>query len=253
MLDSIKLWWIWRRKAHRAMARSLFLALLAFAFTVTGLVTSIFSSFVVTSSNLEVLVSSPYCKTNPTDFDWGTFQDVTQTYTRECYGKAPPLPASCNVLVRPNIQFASSRVSCPFDQSFCKANLPAIEFDSGLLDVAQTFGLNVGEEDAVKIRKKTTCAIMDLANHTVVEKSSNLPTGLVGHDIDPDDNVLMLNYGPTISSQNTILRNSTWYLSLRESNATTDIKVEYVHNTQFFFDSKTWKLSINKIYVNVLR
>jgi hypothetical protein len=59
MADSLRLWWVWRERGKSGSAihrRSLFLFLLALTFTAITLAAGVFSSYVVSSSDLEVLV-----------------------------------------------------------------------------------------------------------------------------------------------------------------------------------------------------
>lgn len=57
----IKLWFTWRRINKRAAATSSVHTFTALVFMIGSLTASIFSSNVVSTSNLEVLVSSPHC------------------------------------------------------------------------------------------------------------------------------------------------------------------------------------------------
>jgi hypothetical protein len=61
MADSAKLWWLWKKRSNRVLLRSLPQFLLAFLCAVGSIAASISSSYVVSSSELKVLVSSPSC------------------------------------------------------------------------------------------------------------------------------------------------------------------------------------------------
>jgi hypothetical protein len=61
LADSIKLYWNWRQHVDSAFVRSLIVPLVACIFAIGTLAAGIFSSLVVDTSDIEVLVKSPYC------------------------------------------------------------------------------------------------------------------------------------------------------------------------------------------------
>ncbi|KAF2189270.1 hypothetical protein K469DRAFT_659388 [Zopfia rhizophila CBS 207.26] len=62
MADSVKLWWCWRHRSNNTLARCFLLPFLALVFSLATLVATIFSSYVVDSSNIDVLdhVACPF-------------------------------------------------------------------------------------------------------------------------------------------------------------------------------------------------
>lgn len=58
--EMIKLWWTWRRKG-RVLSQCLLPAFFSLVFSASTLTASVFSSVIVSSLDIEVLVDSPYC------------------------------------------------------------------------------------------------------------------------------------------------------------------------------------------------
>ncbi|KAF2826710.1 hypothetical protein CC86DRAFT_349711 [Ophiobolus disseminans] len=205
MADSAKLWWSWRKRNDRVLARSLTQFLLATLCTAGFLVAGIFSSYVVETSDLEVLVSSPLCgrinRTLPTDAERiqiGDIHSLAVPYSQECYHNQSILPARCKAFVRPNIPINSEMVSCPFAADFCvgqKGGLPAVAIDSGLVDLNKGFGMNLPRKDGVKYRRRTTCSVLPIAGRTTVKNGSDLPRFLVNRDTFPGEQFVLLHYG----------------------------------------------------------
>jgi hypothetical protein len=167
MTDTIKLWWAWRRKAKRPLLRSLVLLLAALLFVAVSGAASVFSSLVVDSRNIVVLVDSPKC-------GWASTQRIfagdyvypvkaaSAPYASQCYNATTAngtLPAACNVLMQRELPFNTRKVPCPLGKDVCQ-NTPGIEFDTGLIDVGPAFGLDMPSSDGVRYRKKTTCGIL---------------------------------------------------------------------------------------------
>lgn len=167
MTDTIKLWWAWRKRADRPFLRSLVLLLVALLFIAASGAASIFSSLVVDSRNLVVLVDSPDCGWASTKRIFAgeyvyPVKAASAPYASQCYNAAATnatLPATCNVLVQREIRFDTRKVPCPLGDDVCQ-NTPGIEFDTGLINVGPTFGLDLSDSDAVQFRKKTTCGIL---------------------------------------------------------------------------------------------
>lgn len=93
--DSIKLFWHWKGKEGTwlAMGRILLLMLLAALFVAMTWAASIFSSLVVDTSHLRVLVSSPYCGAVNLTFD--TLNDIGLSYLTEIVEVAEPFAEDC--------------------------------------------------------------------------------------------------------------------------------------------------------------
>ena len=231
MVDALKLWWAWKRKARRSFLRSILLVLVALTFSASTTAASIFSSLVVDTSNLIVLVSSDNCGwTNKTSVfstgsaDSGPILAVAAPYAKQCYPNAvapnQTLPAVCNsVFVRPNINFTTERVPCPFAEGFCESG-DAVSLDSGLVDVSKMFGLNLPSTSGVKLRKKTTCAVLPLKSHTAVMKMADYP-GTPSRPVLPDEKIALVNYGAKVGDPG----NATFMMSLIQSNLTNTIDI----------------------------
>lgn len=227
--DSVKLWLYWRKQVDRAMIRSIIPILLGASFSVASVAVGILSSYLVAGNNVQVLVNSPFCAplnidpTNPdyTSTVWGLSMLESKTvalakaYARDCYQTNGTLPGHCSIYIRPNITFTQERVDCPFPSSLCiDMQQPAISFDSGLVDLNDGFGLNLGSKDRVKFRKHTACAILDTAHHSTIINASDYD-GL-GREAVPGEEVIILHYGNM--TYDTPWPNATFDHSLTMSN-----------------------------------
>ncbi|KAH8649739.1 hypothetical protein BGZ60DRAFT_437287 [Tricladium varicosporioides] len=87
-------------------------------------------------------------------------------YVRSCYGNHKGKESDlCNFYTTP---FIESRVdknaSCPFSTDMC--SVPAISFDTGLIDSNDHLGINSRSGDRVQMRKVTTCAPIDTEKYS---------------------------------------------------------------------------------------
>lgn len=193
--DAIKLWWQWRRKEGRVLFRCLLPALLALVFAASTLTASIFSSAIVSSSNIEVLVNSPYCgfrnftryynEHGSFENDYvSTYESVGETWARNCYKSLETFQSGCrNVFVQPRIPVAVQEAECPFSPNMCAVqNSSAVVMDSGLLDMNKHFGFNLKSTDGVKFRRRTTCTVLPAQGYVRILNASELPP-LVEHNM----------------------------------------------------------------------
>lgn len=88
----------------------------------------------------------------------------------DCYLDGHSIPALCNALALLKIPTTQERVTCSFDSTICVGddNKSAISLDSGFLDLNQLFSHNLPENDRLKLRKRTTRAILPYENHATV-------------------------------------------------------------------------------------
>ena len=98
--EALKLWWAWRKNTDRPFLRSMVLVLVAMLFTAVTVAASVFSSFVVDSGSIEVLVDSPLCgRINGTGTAWRTYITTlianAPVYAGACYRNGS-LPALSN-------------------------------------------------------------------------------------------------------------------------------------------------------------
>lgn len=167
MTDTIKLWWAWRKKAHRPLLRSLVLLLVALLFVGLSGAASVFSSLVVDSRNVVVLVDSPDCGWASTKRIFAgdyvlPVKAASAPYASQCYSGSTvngTLPAVCNALIQRELPFTTRKIPCPLGQSVCQ-DTPGIEFDTGLINVGSAFGLDLAASDSVQFRKRTSCGIL---------------------------------------------------------------------------------------------
>ncbi|KAF2871909.1 hypothetical protein BDV95DRAFT_28836 [Massariosphaeria phaeospora] len=221
LAEAIKSWWAWRNKADSALSRSLLQGSLALLCTLASLSASILSSWVITSSNIEVLVDSPHCGVTPTSSIYqANLVQVTHTYASECYQNMTSLPQRCNnIFTRPNIPLVTSYTDCPFLPSMCVHGTndpPAVSIDSGLVSVRGAFGLNIASHDDMRYRRRTTCAVLPTEGHTSIINASDFPTGIRGKQDFPGEQLILYHYGQ--QPLNGEWANTTAFHSLLASN-----------------------------------
>jgi hypothetical protein len=175
--DLLKISWAWRSLAKRPYSRTLPFAALTSLYAVSFTLAGIFSSQLVTTSGIEVLVQSPSCgywqpsglngseaavddPVNVAELSYYYGQiDASSIYSRACYGKGTNLP-QCNVFSEQQIDWTSDHnATCPFAPGTCiGTNTAALQLDTGHMDSHTTFGINALKENRVTYRKVTTCA-----------------------------------------------------------------------------------------------
>lgn len=186
MVDSFKLSWAWRSKADKALTRTFVPLFIALLFIVATVADGIFSTYVVKTSNVEVLVGSPHCARINLTALWNNqasakslsnADPVVRAYANDCYQNATFLPGMCrSIYTRPNISFTAKPAPCPWSASMCENEAsPAIALDSGLLDMSD-LGFNVKPGTGVKIRKLTTCNVLPLEGHSAIVNMSDYAT-----------------------------------------------------------------------------
>jgi hypothetical protein len=177
-LDSIKLAKAWAVLGRKALFRCLFPAALGLIFAVGGLAAGVFSSGIISSTSLKVLVGSPDCQQLNMTRYLGAVPAATVTldnkvhnmayaYADQCYG-SENAPSQCSSYVSPRIHINSSFSRTPFPNLTTHNNERALLIDSGYLDSNDIFGINAKPEDRVQIRRKATCAPLDPVSHTSV-------------------------------------------------------------------------------------
>jgi hypothetical protein len=174
----IKLWWVWKDKADSAFVCTWVLALLSVVFTAATIAVGIFVSYVVSSTNVEILVKSPFC--GPLDLDryllivsdsntdnlgfleyQADLSTSSRAYSRACYQNTSVQSAQCSTYIKPSIPITITREECPYANMCGNISKPAISFDSDFIDVNHGFGLNLHPRDAFKFRRKNTCALLE--------------------------------------------------------------------------------------------
>ena len=188
--DWLKLWWIWRDRAENSFLRSLPHLLLGILFTTATIAISLSTSYIVSTTDVQVLVESPLCgpsldleerptgRSAATEYSRGV-QAAALSYAEDCYFNLTQSTASnrCTSFIRPNIRFRKERVACPFTNNICaKIENPALSFDSGLVDLNSGFGFNLQAKDGVKYRRKTTCAVIDVKGRYSIVNDTNKET-----------------------------------------------------------------------------
>ncbi|KAF2200034.1 hypothetical protein GQ43DRAFT_464310 [Delitschia confertaspora ATCC 74209] len=226
--DSVKLAFSWKRTKNRKTSLQLLpQTVLALVFTLGSMAAGIFSSLIVRSSNLEVLVSSPFCgqywvpasqrQSVLSQGYEGQVRSISERYVQECYRGRKTLPARChNIFTRSFIQSSIETVPCPFSAGICTS--PAVAFDSGLLDVNDAFGFNLEDHERLKYRKRTTCAMLSQKDRTrrATFRETEWPTHLFGRPPLPEEELILYYFGtrPDIPAW----QNVTYGVSLSEAN-----------------------------------
>ncbi|KAF2733301.1 hypothetical protein EJ04DRAFT_605754 [Polyplosphaeria fusca] len=109
---------------------------------------------------------------------------------------------SAYVAVGSNIQVLPW--ACPFDKSICASD--GVQFDSGYINVGESFGLNIEKKDSLSYRKRTVCSMLSLTNRTGMLNSTQVPENLVLHPPLPGDTLVTYNYGLTLGEYSGIMR-----------------------------------------------
>jgi hypothetical protein len=209
MADTVKLWWAWRKNTERAFLRSLILVILALVFVVTTIVASIFSSLIVTTGSIEVLVDSPFCGgisnrgmvsttsvgVRISDQFTSSIHKLAPSWAETCYRNSS-LPKICDFLVQPSIPLTVRDAPCPFPNTTWCNTTEAVSVDTGLLDVTKTFGLNLRADERVQFRRKTTCSILPIeGNYDIVDLDDHPQLWPIHRDPLPKEQILRLFYG----------------------------------------------------------
>lgn len=230
--DSVKLWVIWRKATEYASIRTAKFTSTALMYMAVSLAAGIFSSYVATSSNVEVLVNSPHCGSlNWSASSWQSYlasvATVTESYAAQCYRSNEtrsdePLPSLCNIFTRPNIAFSTHTDQCPFNSTMCAS--PAVVLDSDFVDVGMAFGINLSSKEKMRYRKRSTCAMLPLEGHTKIVNGSFIQPGSISRDSLPGEEYIIYNYGSR-SGRDTQDRgkNYTFSQSLLRANFSTSL------------------------------
>lgn len=208
--DSAKLWWTWRKTNKNASTRSLAHTLAATVCAAGFIAIGILSSNVVSTSDLEVLVDSSHCGLfNATRAELASVRTqpaqvvaLATPYAAECYDDHKVVPARCRAFVNPRVSFSTERVACPFSPEYCtgtifndSALLPAVAFDSGLIDVNRAFGMNLPKNEAISYRRRNTCTVLPLQGHETVLDAKLLPKEFLIAELAENSSAVILSYG----------------------------------------------------------
>lgn len=202
MADFLKLFFAWKKELRitHALRQSLPPTLAALTFTLGSITASIFASFAVVGSNVEVLVSSPLCGLiqSASGYYTGTYPAsvalLSDKYARDCYKIGDSTPTGCNIFHRAFVPFTVENASCPFPSERCSS--PAVTLDTHLLDLDSHFGMNLPAKDKVRFRVRSTCAVLKLEGLTSVIDAESLPENFMNRPPYPGEQVFTLNFGP---------------------------------------------------------
>lgn len=203
--------WAWTTNSQKpALWASSILTIFTLFCALGGVTAGIFSSSIMATTNIEVLLSSPNCGfwQEWDKYSSRFYQDQiegSRVYTRCCYN-ATSL-GNCNVFAKPIIDWTTRHdAPCPFDD-MCLGT--AMEMDTGLINSNFVLGINFPEQEQLDFRRVTTCAPLVQDGYTTAENSTTIP----------GDQMLHYSYGP-INERGIIMRNTTWQASLYASNLT---------------------------------
>lgn len=220
--DWIRLWWAWRNRTEAPLLRSLPQILLGSFFAIVTIAVSLASSYIVDTTNITVLVDSPLCGPTQVLLErfWAaddpavaeyfqSLQTLVPSYADDCYKDFTTMvPERCASFTKPNVPFTKERVQCPFAEGICaNIDLPAMHFDSGLVDLNYGFGLNLPKRDRVRYRRPTTCAIINMEGRIKVAEDQSKSKYF-------NDTRMEVTLGKTLGN----LGDGTYYYSSVESN-----------------------------------
>jgi len=186
LADWTKLWLVWRKRTRNSARRSLLHILIALVFTTVTIVAGLFSSYIVRTSNLEVLVSGSRCGPILAKVSGNAVYNYLakvgargDAFAQNCYQYSTPLPAQCQVFVTPNIPLQVQPSECPYGEKIClDTKYSGVTVDSGLVDATRVFGWNHGPNDLVKYRRKATCGILKVDGYQSIHLAKDLfPVG----------------------------------------------------------------------------
>lgn len=214
------------------------MTLITIACAVGGVVAGIFSSSIVATTNIEVLLSSPNCGfwsedmlalneslQGPWDNDTNHFyqQGVadSKTYARSCYNASSL--KTCNTFSVPTIDWTTNYdAPCPFE-GMCVGS--AMEMDTGMVNTNDILGINFPKSDQFKFRRVTTCAPMVQDGYVTSANSTSIP----------GDEIMYYDYGAT-QEGGVVKANYTWQASVYASNLTRTYTLGYVLSSLHNFD-----------------
>lgn len=227
--DAIKLWYSWRFISKKALSRSALIISMALVYAIGMTAAGVFTSSVVSSTSIEVLVNSPYCRRvgdYAVDFFFSDMSKKTNiasfAYADEYYKNNSSVANRCRVFTAPRIPFTTTISECPFPRVGCDS--PALAFDSNLLDVRDHFGFNLADNDKVTYRRRVTCSIISSSNHSRLVPASRIPSYLRLRPYYPYEEFLVYNMGSRTGIGDFGEGNVTFLQSLVDSN--TSVKFE---------------------------
>jgi hypothetical protein len=238
--DWMKLYWIWRKRTRHAFSRSYVPLVIAVAFAALTLSAGIFSSYVISGTNIQVLGRSSACgplniEPDVKNFSYAYLEGLNDyvelvdarsiPFSKECFQNETSLPVRCSAFTQPNVNLEPRRERCPFDPSVCiKNEYPAVSIDSGLVEAGGYFGWNTQPENSVKYRRKLTCGMLELDGHTAVVNASYFPHRQ--REMDPDEQLLVISYGNTTRGGD--WANTTFAHMLLDGNVSRSFTMGYV-------------------------
>ncbi|EXJ57499.1 hypothetical protein A1O7_07847 [Cladophialophora yegresii CBS 114405] len=195
LIRMCRLSWAWRASTPRVFRRGFPLAILAALNLIAFLVAGILSARVTVGSsegllvghcgNLELTANKDFPLWTPSDWETGDALFVAAynayrghlTYAQTCYAGniQNSSDAQCKT---PSIPYIESEINreadCPFAAGVCTH--PAITLDTGLMDSSRHLGINMGPKSRLQVRKKTSCAPIDMEAYST-EWTSEIQPG----------------------------------------------------------------------------
>jgi hypothetical protein len=194
--DCFKIWYAWRKSTKGAWRRASAPAAVALFFSFATIATSILSSYVAESIDVEVLVNSPHCAMLNISQGQGTYmralEPLITEYASQCYHNKS-LPQICNIFSRPNVALSTETVDCPFDPSICLSSGVAI--DSGHVDIAKAFGLNIRGDNGLLYKKRSVCSMLSLEGRTAIMNISDIDPNLLSRRPIPGEQFSVYKFG----------------------------------------------------------
>jgi len=213
--------WAWRRRrpVKAWLCSSLLIIVPALLCSSAGIVAGITSSYIISTTDIEVLLSSANCGfwdqaaileipvNDPNRAASNVFSaealQAGQLYAAECYN-ATSLK-DCNTFTSANIQWKTNfTAACPFGRGM--RLVPAVQMDTGPMNTNEVFGINFAPESQLTFQKKTTCAPITQDGFVDINEENEL-----------NESFALYYYGPTVGVED---RSYTWPVNLNASNVT---------------------------------
>ncbi|KAJ8110926.1 hypothetical protein OPT61_g6357 [Boeremia exigua] len=142
VVQSIRLGYVWRRRAQRPRRRAVLLMIVASIVSIISTATGILSPLLLKSSTRDVLLTGGECEQLPfRSFEEKKTEDLS--YATRCYHKQQA--NLCAKFTRPALNYSSNKdAPCPFAGDICKSSSANIILDSGNIDSLNDLGLNSG-------------------------------------------------------------------------------------------------------------
>lgn len=189
------MWWSWRKIPRKAFRRSIGLVLIGTTHLLIFGAAGVLSSHITTVGNQVLMRASPRCgpwkrdiydhdalyaadALNASDGELEANRHVTAfsnhyqdllhlsgQYVESCVRESRALP-ECNRFMRSQLNWTSTKVSCPYQDLCLGPPNSSIFMSSGFLDSRDDFGINGRDEERVTIKQTMVCSPIKTEGYT---------------------------------------------------------------------------------------